>query len=234
MQAQALRDLAQTTHKILGKRRLFSRLRGQTAISIYKGLPPAVDSTGEEKYRMSLFRVALLTTAAVFVLPPSHANAQPRVAPSVEAQFLGGSVKGIPAESLGMLSMKDAQELRFQYGNSVYRVPYAQIIDTEVQDPTNKGHWLVHNPLRKRFETLVISYHDANGAESTLNFLMNSRVAGSAETFISVRRNQVEEANADPASFWGDKIWKTPRTREYWDQPQQKPTTAALAAGGTK
>jgi hypothetical protein len=183
---------------------------------------------------MSLYRVALLTTAVVFVLPPSQAKAQPKPEPSIEARFLGGSVKTIPAESLGMLTMKDPQELRFKYGTSDYRVPYAQIVDTEVQDPTNRGHWLVHMPFGKRFETLVITYHDASGAENTLNFQVSSRVAGAAESSISYRRNQVEAANADPASFWGDKIWKTPRNREYWDQPQQKPTTAALAAGGTK
>jgi hypothetical protein len=182
---------------------------------------------------MSLFRVALLTTAAVFVLPPSQAKAQPKPEPSIEARFLGGSVKNIPAESLGTLTMKDPQELRFKYESSVYRVPYGQIVDTEIQDPTNHGHWLVHNPLRKRFETLVITYHDASGAENTVNFQINSRVAAAAESSISYRRNQVEAANADPASFWGDKVWKTPRNREYWDQPQQK-TSAALAAGGTK
>jgi len=88
--------------------------------------------------------------------------------------------------------------------------------------------------LRKRFEILVITYRDSNGAENTLNFQLSSRVAGVAEAAISSRRNEMEAANADPASFWGDKIWKTARTREYWNQPQQKPATAALAVGGTK
>ena len=182
---------------------------------------------------MSLFRVGLLTTAVVFVLPPSHANAQPKADPTIEARFLGGTVKTIPIESAGTLNFKDAQELRFQYLGTVYRLPYAQIVDTEIQDPTNRGHWVVHVPLRKRFETLVISYHDSNGAVNTLNFQMSSRVADVAERAISSRRNEVEAANADPASFWGDKIWKTARTRDYWDQPKQKPATAAVAAGGT-
>jgi len=183
---------------------------------------------------MSLFRVALLTTSVVFVLPPSHANAEYKADPTIEARFLGGTVKTIPIESAGTLSFKDTQELRFQYLGTVYRLPYAQIFDTEIQDPTNRGHWVVHVPLRKRFETLVISYHDLNGVVNTLNFQMSSRVADVAERAISSRRNEVEAASADPASFWGDKIWKTARTREYWNQPQQKPATAALAVGGTK
>jgi|HubBroStandDraft_6_1064221.scaffolds.fasta_scaffold105804_2 hypothetical protein len=182
---------------------------------------------------MSLFRVALLTTAAVFVLPPSQANAQPKADPTIEARFLGGTVKTIPIETAGTLSFKDAQELRFQYLGAVYHLPYVQIVDTEIQDPNNRGHWVVHVPWGKRVETLVISYNDSNGVVNTLNFQMSSRVADVAERVISSRRNAVEAANADPASFWGDKIWKTARTREYWDQPQ-KPVTAALAAGGTK
>jgi hypothetical protein len=198
-----------------------------------KVLTHPADNTWEEKYRMSLFRVALLTTAVVLVLPPSQAKADD----SVEAQFLGGTVKTIPADSFGALNMKDTNELRFQYGTSVYRLPYARITETEITQSNNKGHWLVHMPGRKRTETLVISYHDANGAANTLNFLINSRVVESAEQAITTRRTALEAASADPASFWGDLVWKTPRTAALWEQQQQQraiTAASAAAAAGTK
>src|SRR5271155_1827311 len=110
---------------------------------------------------MSMLRVALFTTAVVFVLPPSQAKADE----SVEVQFLGGTEKTIPADTFGTLSLKDPNELRFQYGTSSYRVPYTQITETEVIDHENKGHLLVHMPGKKHYQTLAISYHDPNGAD---------------------------------------------------------------------
>ena len=180
---------------------------------------------------MSFFRVAVLTTAVVFVLPPSQARADD----SIEAQFLGGTIKTIPADSFGTLNLKDTNELRFQYGASVFRLPYSQITETEVTEPNNKGHWLVHLPGRKHFDTLVIVYHDANGAENTLNFQVNSRLADVADSAIATRRHSAEAATADPNGFWGDKVWKTARNRPLWEpQPKTASTALAVAAGGTK
>lgn len=181
---------------------------------------------------MSMFRVALLTTAVVLMLPPSQAKADE----TIEMEYLGGTVKTIPSDTFGMLNLKDINELRFQYGTSVYHLPYAQITETEVTDgDSNKGHWLVHNPFRKQYRALAISFRDPNGAENTLNFQVNSRIAEAAEAAITLRRNRAETASGDPDSFWGDKIWKTKRTIPLWEQ-QQKPAATALAvgAGGTK
>lgn len=180
---------------------------------------------------MSLFRVALLTTAVVFMLPPSQAKADD----SLEMEFLGGTVKTIPANTFGALNLKDTNDLRFQYGTSVYRLPYPQITETEITEPGNKSHWLIHMPGKKHFQTLVISYRDANGAENTLNFQVNSRTVATAVEGINSRRHVAEAATADPNGFWGDKIWKTPRTLPLWQQ-DQKPASPALTvgAGGTK
>ena len=183
---------------------------------------------------MSLFRVALLTTAAVFVLPPSHANAQPKAEPTIEARFLGGTVKTIPIETAGTLSFKDAQELRFQYLGAVYHLPYGQIVDTEIQDPNNRGHWVVHVPWQKRFETLVISYHDSNGVVNTLNFQLSSRVADVAERAVSIRRNASGSSQCRPGQLLGRQSLEDCPHARVLGSAQQKPATAALAVGGTK
>jgi len=197
---------------------------------------------------MSIFRVALLTAAVVLLLPPSQAKAddsvgwgmgKASVAPAkgddvIGVQYLGGTVKAIPADSFGTLNLKDAKDLRFEYGASVFRLPYTQITETQVTE-INKGHWLVHMPRKKRYDTLTINYRDANGAENTLNFQVSSKLSEPAEASIGLRRQNLEEASADPDSYWGDKIWKTQRTLPLFEQ-KQKPASTALAvgAGGTK
>jgi hypothetical protein len=185
---------------------------------------------------MSMFRVALLTTAVVFMLPPSPARAAgSRTDDSIEVQYLGGTLKTIPADSFGTLNLNDANELRFHYGTSVYRLAYAQITETEVTQPNNRGHWLVHIPHLKRFQTLVIGYRDVNGTENTLNFQVNSRVAESAAETINTHRHTAEAVNADPTLWWGDRYWKTPRnsSQSQWDQ-KSAPGAVALGTAGTK
>jgi len=164
----------------------------------------------------------------------THSLALAKTENSVEVQFLGGTVKTIPADTFGMLNLKDTTDLRFQYGTTVFRVPYTQITETEVTE-VNKGHWLVHMPRKKRYQTLVIAYRDTNGAENTLNFQVNSRLGGAVEAFITSRREGLLEATADPDASWGDNIWKTKRTLANWEQ-KPKPASPALAvgAGGTK
>jgi hypothetical protein len=181
---------------------------------------------------MSMFRVALLTTAVVFVLPPSQARA---AEDSVEAQYLGGTLKTIPSDSIGTLNVSDANELRFHYGTSLYRLPYTQIIESGVIDANNKGHWLVHIPGKKHYQTLVVGYKDASGTDNTLNFQLSSKAAEYAQEAITTHRKATEAANADPNLWWGDKYWKTPRnhSQAQWDQKTAS-GTVALGTAGTK
>ena len=182
---------------------------------------------------MSIYRLTLLTAATLLaypVIPVSGAST------SVEAQYVGGTAKTIPANTYGTLNLQDSKELQFHYGTSVYRVAYDQITGSEILAGEGRhlfGRVPVPNfvPWKKR-ETFSISFHDSTGATGTLNFEVTSKAGSSAQSLLAARteKHSGETAVAGDDDWWGDKWWKTNRNHDTWGSEKQKPAEAAQAA----
>jgi len=186
---------------------------------------------------MSAIRQILVSTFAFAVLSPAALHATDMV------QYVGGTVKSIPKNATGSLSLNDGRELRFNYGQSVYKLPYNQITSTDIIE--SEGRHLFHRIPVPSFgrsrETLVINYKDATGQTGKLDFELSSRQAADVrETIAAVNAAQ---NNTDPQSgeWWGDKYWKTNRNKASWEAgtvtASQTPAPAPApppGPGGTK
>ena len=163
-----------------------------------------------------------------------------RSAPSTEAEYVGGTAKGIPLNAAGSLSFEDGKELRFQYGKSVFRLPYASITATDV---ASRGHFyrvLGHIPVPRLFtrggpQIFSIRYKDASG-NGTVSFEISSKAIPATREALAARLEPQSGAlAAAPASgqgevWWGDHVWKTTRNRSTWPSERDPATTTT----GTK
>jgi hypothetical protein len=183
---------------------------------------------------MSAIRQMLISTIAIAVIGPVALRG------AEIAEYLGGTVKSIPVNATGSLSLGDAKELRFNYGQSVYKLPYGQITGTEIIQ--GEGRHVLHVRVPRFFgknkETLAINYKDAAGASGTLNFELSARQASAARDTIAERKApQAASANqtAQSNEWWGDKYWKTTRNRATWEATTAPPIAPGTpAANGTK
>lgn len=194
---------------------------------------------------MSMFRLALLSAAAVMALPPMSVKAA-----EIEAQYVGGTRASIPANAVGALNLDDSKELKFTYGQATFRVPYSQITGSDIQKAED-GHKLFGRvPLPsitpwKRKQTLSIGFKDATDKPGTLNFQVWSKDATLASAMLSARKDQkpsvtAQAASSNDDSWWGDKYWKTTRNQGKWtstakpaDNPQAPQTAAATEPAAT-
>jgi len=181
---------------------------------------------------MLAIRPVLISALIFAAVPPAAVRAA-----TDSVQYVGGSVKSIPVNSVGKFSFDDAKEFRFTYNGSVYKLPYDQITGTDVEkaDTRRVLHIIpVIQPIaRNRKQTLVINYSDATGATGTLNFELMAYRAVEAQETIAAKKSPITPAAAVAASneWWGDKYWKTKRNQATWDaQATQNAIAAAQSA----
>jgi hypothetical protein len=184
---------------------------------------------------MPAFRQMLISTIAVAVIGPVGLRG------ADIAEYVSGSAKAIPVNATGSLNTSDAKELQFNYGQSVYKLPYAQITSTEIMQ--GEGRHILHkipvpSLFGKKKETLAINYKDASGANGTLNFELSAREAKATREAIAEWKATPQSAAAAAPSneWWGDKYWKTTRNKGTWETGTTAvtPGTPAPVASGTK
>lgn len=177
---------------------------------------------------MSAIRQVVISTIVFAMLPPALLRASDTV------QYVGGTVKSIPIDSIGTLNLDGTKELRFDYGESNYKLPYEQITGTEITKSETR-HILGKIPVpsslipgRKK-ETLSISYKDAAGVPGTLNFELPAREASAVSEIIATKKTAPPQTAAQnqPDEWWGDRYWKTLRNQATWEAGA---TTAAKTA----
>jgi hypothetical protein len=159
---------------------------------------------------------------------------------SSTVEYTGGTVKSIPANSVGSLNLDDAKEMKFVYGQSAYNLPYEQITSTDIAK--GEGHHLFRKipvpSLRpgNRKETLTVSYKDAAGATGTLNFVLTASQASEVSETIAAKKAAPQSETATQSSdWWGDRYWKTTRNQATWEAktaPASQPSQPVPA--GTK
>jgi hypothetical protein len=186
---------------------------------------------------MSSIRQVLVSTAVFAILPCAVLQGA-----SSTVEYIGGTAKSIPLNAAGSISVSDARELRFNYGQSVYQIPYSQITGTSVVQ--GEGRRLLGKipvpsmfPGRKK-QTLAINYKDAAGASGTLNFELTASEASAVREGIAEKQTVAQSAATaqGPEEWWGDKYWKTKRNQAMHDAATvvSAPATPATVASGTK
>src|SRR5262249_27102869 len=147
-------------------------------------------------------------------------------------EYVGGSVKTIPANSVGTFNFDNAKDLHFSYEGSVYALPYEQITGTELTK--GEGHHILRKIPVPSFgrgkETLTIDYKDAAGTAGTLNFELSANQAADAREIIASKKAAVAAGVAATSNdWWGDKYWKTNRNQGSWTQTAQSSQTSQAA-----
>ncbi len=179
-------------------------------------------------------RQFLISTIAFAILPTAVLRA------TDTAEYVGGTVKSIPMNSTGFLDLDDAKVLKFNYGKSVYKLPYEEITGTEITKGETR-HVLKKVPVPSLFgrkkETLTISYKDPAGASGTLTFELTARLASSIQDTIAEQKAMPQAAAAAAANqsdeWWGDRYWKTNRNKATWEGDSTTAAKPAPAAPST-
>jgi hypothetical protein len=169
-------------------------------------------------------RQFLISTIALAILPAAVLRASDSV------EYVGGTVKAIPMNSVGFLNVYEPKVLKFNYGQSEYKLPYDQITGTEITKGETK-HVLKKLPVPSLFgrkkETLTISYKDPAGATGTLTFELAAKQASIVQNTIAEQKAIAQATANQSDEWWGDKYWKTNSNRSAWEA---KTATADKAA----
>ncbi len=189
---------------------------------------------------MPSIRQVLVSTVVFAMLPTTLLKGASSV-----VEYIGGTVKSIPLNASGSISVSDAKELRFIYGQSVYKIPFSQITGTNVVQGEGR-HILGKIPVPSMFpgrkkQTLAINYKDAAGANGTLNFELTASEATTVREGIEEKQVVAQSAatQQDPQDWWGDKYWKTKHNQAMHDAvtvgiAPATPAAPATVASGTK
>jgi len=172
-------------------------------------------------------RPFLISAIALAMLPAAILRASDTV------EYVGGTVKSIPMNSIGFLNLDDTKVLKFTFGQAMYKLPYDQITGTEVTKSETK-HVLKRFPVptfgRKK-ETLTISYKDPAGETGKLSFEVNSRLASSIQDTIAEQKAAPLAEAANPSNdWWGDRYWKTNSNKSAWDTSTASATKSPAPA----
>jgi hypothetical protein len=154
-------------------------------------------------------------------------------------EYVGGTVKTIPANATGAFDFDDSRQLLFSYSGSAYALPYEQITSTDVTK-AESHHILRKIPVPsfspgKRKETLTINYKDAAGVAGTLNFELSASQAAEACDTIAAKKAFAAATALPSKEWWGDTWWKTNRNKSAWEnQSAQTAQPSPSATPATK
>jgi len=159
--------------------------------------------------RLSLLSVFMLATV-VLIMPPEISAGTAKT-----AEFVSGSEKTIPANTLGSLDVDSSTELRFHYGQAVFALPYQKITGTEVVEPNGRHLWKVKMPpIGKSSRFLTITYKEGETSRMMTFRAPTNQVSYLVST-IDERRKPKDLAKASD-EWWGDKVWRTTRNKSKW------------------
>ena len=185
---------------------------------------------------MSAFRQILFAMIVFVLVPPAVVRGS-----SDTATYVGGSVKSIPLDLIGILDVSDRGELRFDYSTATFKLPCNQITSTAITQGETR-HLFRRIPVpsllpgRKK-ETLTINYKDPAGVSGTLNFELASSQASALLEIIAIKKATpaTSAASQNGDDWWGDKYWKTTRNRSDWEGGANPASqTAQTVPGVTK
>lgn len=160
-------------------------------------------------------------------------------ATEAKVEFVRGTVKSIPANTAGSLNAASSAELSFHYGKSVFSVPYQNIINTEVTEPTGRHLLKVPVPkLGKGVRYLNIAFTQ-DGVSRMLTFKAPAGTVNSLLTTINDHRKDPSLATAStPApAVAAASTKKAPKTKKSLlakKQPKEKTPEPEKTASAQK
>lgn len=166
--------------------------------------------------RRWLLLIAL--SGIVALLMPAAASA----ATAGTAEFMGGTVKIIPANSVGLLDTGNFAEFRFHYGNSVFAIPYQNITGTQVVEPVVRHIWRVPVPkIGEGSRFLTITYREGEDSRMLTFKAPTGEISRLVRTIDERRKGPAYASDkaslkTDTEAWWGDKYWRTTRNKPTW------------------
>ena len=124
---------------------------------------------------MRAFVWALLVVVSSDVLPPLLLAGDP----GGRAQYVGGTVAGLPSKSEGNINTTDGEVLLFRAKQATVRIPYNKINTIEYGQRVNRRvvEAVLVSPLlllaKKRKHFLTVGYTDDQGRQQALVFQLN-------------------------------------------------------------
>ncbi len=161
--------------------------------------------------RLSLMSVVMLS-GIVLIMPPAISAATAKT-----AEFVSGTEKTIPVNTLGSLDADSATELRFHYGQAVFALPYQKITGAEVVEPNSRHLWKVKVPPIKSSRFLTITYKEGETSRM-MTFKAPTNQVTNLVSIIDERRKPKDLAKSAD-EWWGDKVWRTTRNKSKWPNP---------------
>ena len=166
----------------------------------------------------------MLLVSAVYASSANHS----------EAEYLGGSIKSVPTNTVGTLDLNDPSDLVFRYGNNFYRLPFEKIKTYEIDHarPAHRvlGRVPIPNLPWKQDQVLNLSFRSEGNETGVLSFKLTGKDLSRAEWALKSRvQDATDPSSASPRaklpeSWWGDRYWRTNRNRALW--PSGEPESA--------
>jgi hypothetical protein len=175
--------------------------------------------------RTPIFLIMLAVTSQAFAARLPH-----------NAEYLGGTVGSIPANTQGILDLRDKTQMQFSYGDSTYHVDYRHIDGFKLSEGPSGHRRIAHVPvpaIMGHAQILDVTFRDESGKVGMLSFRLSWKTASVAQHLLSERTSPKQKAEAskpqDP--WWGDNYWKTNRNQANWAGGM---STGDITAGGSK
>ena len=185
---------------------------------------------------MRLVYTATFLLALILLISASYASGADRS----QAEYLRGTIKSIPSNTLGTLDLNDPTDLVFHYGRNFYRLPFEKIKTYEISNARPARRVLARVPVPnmpwKRDEILNISFLGSDSAPGVLSlkltgkdlsnaeWTLKSRVASPSESAFTGARSKLPEA------WWGDRYWHTTRNAALWPSSEPEDRAASKPA----
>jgi hypothetical protein len=151
-----------------------------------------------------------------------------------DAEYLGGTVRAIPSNTVGTLDLNDPTDLVFHYGRNFYRLPFEKIKTYEISHAKPARRTLGRVPVPrmpwKQDQILNLSFRGNNNDTGILSFKLTGKERSNAEWALKSRVDDPRESASAgarsklPESWWGDRYWRTSRNSALW--PSNEPETA--------
>ena len=155
---------------------------------------------------------------------------------AIAAAYVEGTVEAIPWNTTGRLELARTTGLRFQYGDSAYRIPARQVtgyrlgrrhqgLKSQLTAGVSRvGHTMLPMLFHNNTRYLSVEFRSPGSTDPQRVVFRVSKQAAStalpvleAWTASSQAVPAARQAQNDEDSWWGNRYWKTERNRHLWE-----------------
>ena len=160
-----------------------------------------------------------------------------------DVEFVGGTTKIIPLNTMGTLDAATTNGLHFRYGRGDFDLPYNRIIRTEIGETPGHHLWKVPVPhLGKGTRLLTVTYKEGESGTGMVTFRAATSTISAINSEIDDQKRAPAVATSTPTKsvdkkatgedWWGDAYWRTNRNKSKW--PGQTSEAQPSGGGGSR